>query len=340
MCWTHDTVQADAGVMTTTTTPTPSAPSPTHSRVSTTVLTALAPAVWGTTYLVTTEFLPAVHPLFAALMRALPAGLIARRLPAGSWWWRAVVLGTLNIGIFFPLLFVAAARLPGGVAATLGAAQPILVTVLAVIVLGERLSVWRLGWGFVGGAGVGLVVLGPGAGFDPVGIAAGILGAASMGTGVILVKKWGLPPGVLTVRAAPGQTTQFLSLTEAVLSAIAHAQVPLPIIGGAGPLQSPNDPESFVLDEPEFVAEEWRELAASVAQLDVCRNQGGDHWTYLSPPAVLEPGNRLGEYQRGTTALLIGADGQARISAEDLAAAVIDEIESPEGDRHFTVARV
>ena len=55
---------------------------------------------------------------------------------------------------------------------------------------------------------------------------------------------------------------------------------------------------------------------------------------------MLEPGNRLGEYQRGTTALLIGADGQARISAEDLAAAVIDELESPEGDRHFTVARV
>lgn len=186
--------------MTSTTTPSPSIPISTGSRAGTTVLTALAPAVWGTTYLVTTEFLPAGHPLFAALMRALPAGLIglliARRLPAGSWWWKAVVLGTLNIGIFFPLLFVAAARLPGGVAATLGAAQPILVTVLAVFVLGERLSVWRLGWGIVGVAGVGLVVLGPGAGFDPVGIAAGILGAASMGTGVILVKKWGLPPGI------------------------------------------------------------------------------------------------------------------------------------------------
>ncbi|WP_432789680.1 EamA family transporter [Brevibacterium sp. K11IcPPYGO002] len=139
--------------MTTTTAPTPSTPTPTHSRVGTTALTALAPAVWGTTYLVTTEFLPAGHPLFAALMRALPAGLIglliARRLPAGSWWWKAVVLGTLNIGIFFPLLFVAAARLPGGVAATLG--------------------------------------------------------AASMGTGVILVKRWGLPPGIGPVGFASWQ---------------------------------------------------------------------------------------------------------------------------------------
>ncbi len=143
-----------------------------------TAVTALAPAVWGTTYFVTTAFLPADHPLFAALMRALPAGLlgllIARRLPHGDWWWKTLVLGTLNIGIFFPLLFVAAERLPGGVAATLGATQPILVTFLAVIVLGEALSRWRLVWGLVGAVGVGMVVLGPGAGFAPVGIFAGI----------------------------------------------------------------------------------------------------------------------------------------------------------------------
>ncbi len=238
MCWTHGSARVDAGVMTTMTTPTPSAPSPTHSRVGATVLTALAPAVWGSTYLVTTEFLPAGHPLFAALMRALPAGLIglliARRLPAGSWWWKAVVLGTLNIGIFFPLLFVAAARLPGGVAATLGAAQPILVTVLAVIVLGERLSVWRLGWGFVGVAGVGLVVLGPGAGFDPVGIAAGILGAASMGTGVILAKKWGLPPGIGPVGFASWQLSAggLVLLLPTLLIEGVPAQVDAPGIAG------------------------------------------------------------------------------------------------------------
>lgn len=186
--------------MTSTTTPAPPELSPPGPRLATIALTALAPAVWGTTYLVTTEYLPAGHPLFAALMRALPAGilglLIARRLPTGAWWWKAVVLGTLNIGLFFPLLFVAAARLPGGVAATLGATQPILVTALALLVLGERLSVWRLTWGIVGVIGVGLVVLGPTAGFDGLGVAAGILGAASMGTGVVLVNKWGRPPGV------------------------------------------------------------------------------------------------------------------------------------------------
>ena len=194
----------------TTTTPLTAPPTMTPgSRLGATATTALAPMVWGTTYLVTTAFLPADHPMFAALMRSLPAGLIgmliARQLPRGSWWWKAAVLGTLNIGVFFPLLFVAAGRLPGGVAATLGAAQPILVTVLAVLILGERLSRWRLGWGIVGVIGVGMVVLGPGAGLDPIGILAGIGGTAAMGTGVVLVKRWGRPPGLSAVGFAGWQ---------------------------------------------------------------------------------------------------------------------------------------
>lgn len=176
-----------------------------------TVLTALAPAIWGTTYYVTTELLPPGHPLFAGLMRALPAGLlavvIARTLPRGAWWWKAAVLGTLNIGGFFPLLFIAAERLPGGVAATLGAIQPIIVAFLAVGVLGERLSTWRVGWGVVGVVGVGLIVLGPDAGLDPVGIVAGLTGTASMGLGVILTKRWGRPEGVSGTGMAGWQLT-------------------------------------------------------------------------------------------------------------------------------------
>lgn len=210
MCWTHCPGALDAGDMTPTQTSLPAAPG-TGSPVMMTAATALAPMAWGTTYLVTTAFLPADHPLFAALMRALPAGLlgllIARRLPHGDWWWKTLVLGTLNIGMFFPLLFVAAERLPGGVAATLGATQPILITVLAVIVLGERLSRWRLAWGVIGVTGVGMVVLGPGAGFDLVGVLAGIAGAGAMGTGVILIKRWGRPPGISAVGFAGWQLT-------------------------------------------------------------------------------------------------------------------------------------
>ncbi|WP_231642327.1 EamA family transporter [Nocardia sp. NRRL S-836] len=163
-------------------------------------LAAFAPVVWGSTYVVTTELLPAGHPLFAGLLRALPAGLVAlaftRTLPRGSWWWRAAVLGVLNIGLFFPFLFVAAERLPGGVAATLGAAQPLVVALLAVGVLKESPSAWKLAWGVVGVVGVGLVVLGPAAGFDLIGVLAGLGGAATMALGVTLTKKWGRPAGV------------------------------------------------------------------------------------------------------------------------------------------------
>ena len=174
-------------------------------------LTALAPAVWGTTYIVTTHALPTGHPVFAALMRTLPAGALAlaltRRLPSGQWWWKSLVLGALNMACFFPLLFVAAQRLPGGVAATLGAAQPIIVAGLAVVVLSEHPSVWRLIWGGIGVVGVALVVLGPQAGLDALGVAAGLGGAVSMGLGVVLTKRWGKPDGVSALSLAGWQLT-------------------------------------------------------------------------------------------------------------------------------------
>ncbi|MEV8254863.1 EamA family transporter [Rhodoglobus sp. NPDC076762] len=165
-----------------------------------TLITAIAPIAWGTTYIVTTELLPDGHPLFASLVRALPAGLIAlaltRQLPQGAWWWKSLVLGVLNIGAFFPLLFIAAYRLPGGVAATLGAAQPLIVAVLIVVILRQS-APWRLvAWGLVGALGVALVVLRASAQLDTVGVIAGLGGTASMALGVILSKHWGKPPAV------------------------------------------------------------------------------------------------------------------------------------------------
>lgn len=204
---------ADDSAMSTTTTSSapPGRRAETASRVGWTALTALSPAVWGTTYIVTTHMLPEGHPLFAAMVRALPAGLIAlliaRQLPRGSWWWKSLVLGTLNMGAFFPLLFLTAQQLPGGVAATLGAAQPIVIALLAVAILHEKLSVWRIGWGVLGIVGVALVVLGPAAAMSPVGILAGLGGAVSMGTGVVLTKRWGRPEGVSAIGLAGWQLT-------------------------------------------------------------------------------------------------------------------------------------
>lgn len=196
--------------MSTSSAPSASVPAP-SGQVGWTIATAIAPALWGTTYIVTTRLLPDGHPLFAALLRSLPAGLIAlliaRQLPNGSWWWKSFVLGTLNMGAFFPLLFLAAQHLPGGVAATLGAAQPIVVAYLAVSILHEKLSTWRIIWGIAGVVGVALVVLGPGAGLDPIGVLAGLGGALSMGTGVVLTKKWGRPQGVTAIGLAGWQLT-------------------------------------------------------------------------------------------------------------------------------------
>ena len=163
-------------------------------------LAALAPLSWGTTYLVTTEFLPPERPLLSGVLRALPAGLLlvlfTRTLPRGTWWWRAAVLGTLNIGAFFALLFLAAYRLPGGVAAILNSAQPLIVVALALVLLGERPTSWRLGWAVAGVAGVALMVLRGQLVLDAVGIVAGLGGAAAMASGVVLSKRWGRPAGV------------------------------------------------------------------------------------------------------------------------------------------------
>ncbi|GAB3116201.1 EamA family transporter [Streptomyces calidiresistens] len=165
-----------------------------------TAVTALAPAVWGSTYLVTTEFLPPDRPVLAAVARALPAGLVllafTRVLPTGGWWWRATVLGVLNIGLFLPLLFVAAYLLPGGPAALLLSMQPALVLLLGVPLLGRAIRLPHTAACALGAVGVALLVLEPGAALDAVGVLAAIGGAFSMAFGIVLTKKWGRPDGV------------------------------------------------------------------------------------------------------------------------------------------------
>lgn len=166
-----------------------------------TLQTAVAPAIWGTTYIVTTELLPPDRPLLAGAVRALPVGLVllaaTRLLPGGRWWWRALVLGTLNIGAFFALLFVAAYRLPGGVAATLGAVQPLVVAALAMVLLGDPLHRRRLTAGVVAVLGVSLLVLRGDAALDAIGVAAGLAGTVGMALGIVLTKRWGQPVPVL-----------------------------------------------------------------------------------------------------------------------------------------------
>lgn len=168
-------------------------------------LTALAPMLWGTTYLVTTEFLPPNQPFLAAVLRALPVGLLItlayRTLPKGHWWWRVLMLGTLNIGLFFALLFVAAYRLPGGMVATIGALQPLLVILLSKYALRESIPSLAIGAGLLGVLGVALLVFQPYGQLDLIGIGATVASALSMASGIVLTKRWGSPVDLLPFTA-------------------------------------------------------------------------------------------------------------------------------------------
>jgi probable blue pigment (indigoidine) exporter len=191
--------------MTSTLTPTSAAIEPTavdpRGTGALVLATAIAPASWGLTYAVTTELLPPDRPLLAGVMRALPAGVAlavaTRQRPVGIWWARALTLGTLNIGAFFALLFVAAYRLPGGVAATMGAIQPLVAAALATVLLHERLRGTTVVAGAMGVVGVALLVLRAGARLDAVGIAAGLAGTTCMASGVVLTKRWARPVPLL-----------------------------------------------------------------------------------------------------------------------------------------------
>ncbi len=175
------------------------------SRSTDLLLTALAPATWGSTYYVTTQFLPAGYPVTMALLRALPAGLlllfIVRQLPPRAWWGRVLALGALNFAVFWCLLFVTAYRLPGGVAATLGSLQALLVILLARGALGTPIRAVSVLAALAGVAGVAALVLGPEARLDPLGLLAGIGGAASMAAGTVLSRKWHPPVPPLTFTA-------------------------------------------------------------------------------------------------------------------------------------------
>ncbi|MGC9370507.1 MAG: EamA family transporter [Paracoccaceae bacterium] len=175
------------------------------TRTTDILFTALAPAAWGSTYIVTTEFLPAGYPITLAVLRALPAGLlllaVTRCLPPRDWLGRVFMLGALNFAVFWTLLFVAAYHLPGGVAATATSVQALLVIGMARGWLGTPVRAAAVVAAITGVSGVGLLLLGPAAALDPVGIAAALGAAAAMAAGTVLSRKWQPPAPALSFAA-------------------------------------------------------------------------------------------------------------------------------------------
>ncbi len=168
-------------------------------------LVALAPAIWGTSYVIFTQTLPREHPIWVASLRVLPAGLLLLALGAGRLPRRAqgrlLLLSLCNISAMSALLLISAARLPGGLTATLGALQPAMVTLLAWPVLDRSPPPLALGLAVLGAASVALVV-GPDPGsFDLIGLGAGLGAAASMALGTVLTQKWRSLAPALTLAA-------------------------------------------------------------------------------------------------------------------------------------------
>ena len=161
------------------------------------LVTGIGPVIWGSTYIVTTELLPPDRPFTAALLRTLPAGLLlvlwCRRWPAwGDWtgWRRLLVLATLNIGVFQALLFVAAYRLPGGVAAVVGAIGPLVVMGLTWALDHRRPPAVALAAGGMGVLGMAALLLSPSSRWDMVGVAAALAGTLCMAAGTFWSRRW------------------------------------------------------------------------------------------------------------------------------------------------------
>ena len=165
---------------------------------------ALASVIWGTSYICITQLLPH-NPVFIAAVRALGGGipllLLSPRLPSRDWWGKIVLLGTLNCGVFFAFVFIAAERLPGGVAGTLQSLGPVFTVLIAWPLLGQSPSPVRLASVVAGAIGVMLLLTTGKVSLDWIGTVTGIGAALSLALGGVLLNRWGRPAPLVVFTA-------------------------------------------------------------------------------------------------------------------------------------------
>lgn len=134
----------------------------------------------------------------------------------------------------------------------------------------------------------------------------------------------------------PDDTDQILPVTGRLIDAVKQTGVPrLLIVGGAGNLEVA--PGVTVLASGHVPAE-WVPIATSHAKLLEEVKKSEINWTYFSPAAFFVPGERTGKFRLGTNQLIANEQGDSRISLEDYAIALVDELESPKHERErFTI---
>lgn len=125
--------------------------------------------------------------------------------------------------------------------------------------------------------------------------------------------------------------------TRAIIEGVKKAGMKrLLFVGGAGSLEVKPGVQS--VDLPEFPAAYKQGALATREALNLLRKELSLEWSFLSPSADLFPGTRTGQFRLGTDQLLRDANGESRISVQDYAMAMIDEVEKPQHSRQrFTV---
>jgi putative NADH-flavin reductase len=107
------------------------------------------------------------------------------------------------------------------------------------------------------------------------------------------------------------------------------------VVGGAGSLEV--SPGVQLVDTPDFPPAYKKLALAHRDALEIIRKAPFD-WTYVSPSAEIDEGSRTGHFRTGANQLLVDSSGRSRISMEDFAVAILDEVEKPKFSRaRFTV---
>ncbi|PLT17987.1 NAD(P)-dependent oxidoreductase [Ralstonia mannitolilytica] len=133
-------------------------------------------------------------------------------------------------------------------------------------------------------------------------------------------------------------TVRFLQASaDQIVGGVKKAGVPrLLVVGGAGSLEVA--PGKALVDTPEFPKAYFAEASAGRDFLNALRNETELNWTFVSPSALFEPGERTGHFRIGKDTLLVDANGKSWGSMEDFAIAFLDEAEKPAHARQrFTV---
>lgn len=145
---------------------------------------------------------------------------------------------------------------------------------------------------------------------------------------------------ISATRPPQGAEDQLLTTAKSLLAGLAQTKVRLLLVGGAASLTVPNNPSTLVVDDINLVPLAWRDIAlACLAQHRLCQADDAIEWSYLSPPAMILPGERTGTFRLGGDELLVDDQGNSSISLEDFAIALVDEAEQYKHcKKRFTVA--